>query len=166
MRSTGEVLGLAPSFGLAYYKAQEGAKSTLPQKGTVLITVNPEDRQGALEVARTFAAEGFSLRATEGTCRYLNDNGVRAEVIHKINEGRPNIVDAIKNGEIQLVVNTPIGKASNIDDSYIRKNAIRYGVPYITTIAAAKAAAQGIAEALKTDGGVLSLQEYHRHISC
>ena len=166
MRSTGEVLGLAPSFGLAYYKAQEGAKSTLPQKGTVLITVNPEDRQGALEVARTFAAEGFALRATEGTCHYLNDNGVNAEVIHKINEGRPNIVDAIKNGEIQLVVNTPIGKASNIDDSYIRKNAIRYGVPYITTIAAAKAAAQGIAEALKTDGGVLSLQEYHRHISC
>ena len=144
MRSTGEVLGLAPSFGLAYYKAQEGAKSTLPQKGTVLITVNPEDRQGALEVARTFAAEGFSLRATEGTCRYLNDNGVRAEVIHKINEGRPNIVDAIKNGEIQLVVNTPIGKASNIDDSYIRKNAIRYGVPYITTIAAAKAAGRHI----------------------
>ena len=164
MRSTGEVLGLAPTFGLAFYKAEEAAKPALPQSGTVLITVNPEDREGALEAARGFQANGFKIIATAGTCKYLYEHGIQCSRIDKINEGRPNIIDVIKNGEVQLVVNTPIGKAGNIDDSYIRKNAIRYGIPYITTIAAAKAAAAGISEARKTDGGVLSLQEYHKNI--
>ena len=164
MRSTGEVLGLATNFGLAFYKAEEAAKPPLPSSGTVLITVHPADREGILEPARKFMQLGFTIRATDGTCAFLVAHGVKATPIAKINEGRPNIVDAIKNGEIHLVINTPIGKASAIDDSYIRKNAIRYGVPYITTVAAAKAAAEGITDFQKGDGGVMSLQEYHRNI--
>ena len=162
MRSTGEVLGLASSFGLAFYKAEEAAKPPLPTKGTVLITVNPEDRQEALEVARKLAMMGFGIYATEGTGNYLRANGVGARLIAKINEGRPDVLDMIKNGDVQLVINTPIGKAGVQDDSYIRKNAIRHGIPYITTIAAAKAAASGIEEYQKGDGGVKSLQAYHK----
>ena len=162
MRSTGEVLGLASSFGFAFYKAEEAAKPPLPTKGTVLITVNPEDRQEALEVARKLAMMGFGIYATEGTGNYLRANGVGARLIAKINEGRPDVLDMIKNGDVQLVINTPIGKAGVQDDSYIRKNAIRHGIPYITTIAAAKAAASGIEEYQKGDGGVKSLQAYHK----
>ena len=165
MRSTGEVLGLASSFGLAFYKAEEAAKPPLPTKGTVLITVNPEDRQEALEVARKLAMMGFGIYATEGTGNYLRANGVGARLIAKINEGRPDVLDMIKNGDVQLVINTPIGKAGVQDDSYIRKNAIRHGIPYITTIAAAKAAASGIEEYQKGDGGVKSLQAYHKALT-
>ncbi len=165
MRSTGEVLGLASSFGLAFYKAEEAAKPPLPTKGTVLITVNPEDRQEALEVAHKFAMMGFGIYATEGTGNYLRANGVGARLIAKINEGRPDVLDMIKNGDVQLVINTPIGKAGVQDDSYIRKNAIRHGIPYITTIAAAKAAASGIEEYQKGDGGVKSLQAYHKALT-
>ncbi|MDQ0288341.1 carbamoyl-phosphate synthase large subunit [Oligosphaera ethanolica] len=164
MRSTGEVLGLASSFGLAFYKAEEAAKPPLPSSGTVLITVHPADREGVLAPARQFAELGFRILATDGTCKYLNGHGVKAETIAKITEGRPNIVDVIKNGEIQLVINTPIGKESATDDSYIRKTAIRHGVPYITTVAAANAAAYGIAAFRNGDGGVMSLQEYHANI--
>ena len=165
MRSTGEVLGLASSFGLAFYKAEEAAKPPLPTKGTVLITVNPEDRQEALEVARKLAMMGFGIYATEGTGNYLRANGVGARLIAKINEGRPDVLDMIKNGDVQLVINTPIGKAGVQDDSYIRKNAIRHGIPCITTIAAAKAAASGIEEYQKGDGGVKSLQAYHKALT-
>ncbi|MBR3649834.1 MAG: carbamoyl-phosphate synthase large subunit [Victivallales bacterium] len=165
MRSTGEVLGLASSFGLAFYKAEEAAKPPLPTKGTVLITVNPEDRPEALEVAHKFAMMGFGIYATEGTGNYLRANGVGARLIAKINEGRPDVLDMIKNGDVQLVINTPIGKAGVQDDSYIRKNAIRHGIPYITTIAAAKAAASGIEEYQKGDGGVKSLQAYHKALT-
>ena len=165
MRSTGEVLGLADTFGLAFYKAEEAAKPPLPTQGTILITVNPHDREGILEPAKKFTELGLKLVATEGTCKYLNEHGVEATVIRKINEGRPNIVDAIKNGQINLVINTPIGKESKQDDSYIRKNAIRYGILYITTVAAAKAAADGIAAFQKGDGSVKSLQEYHRALN-
>jgi carbamoyl-phosphate synthase large subunit len=164
MRSTGEVLGLANSFGLAFYKAEEAAKPPLPTEGTVLITVHPTDHEAVLETAKEFARLGFSILATEGTCNYLNANGLAAKRIFKINEGRPNIIDAIKNGDIQLVINTPIGLASTVDDSYIRKNAIRYGILYITTVAAAKAAADGIAAFQNGDGGVKSLQDYHKGI--
>ncbi|MGI5923338.1 MAG: carbamoyl-phosphate synthase large subunit [Lentisphaeria bacterium] len=164
MRSTGEVLGLASCFGLAFYKAEEAAKPPLPGSGTVLITVHPADRDGVLAPARQFVALGFRILATEGTCKYLNQHGVKAEPIAKINEGRPNIVDVIKNGDIHLVINTPIGKESAIDDSYIRKTAIRHGVPYITTVAAANAAAKGITTFRQGDGGVMSLQEYHNNI--
>ena len=164
MRSTGEVLGLADSFGLAFFKAEEAAKPPLPSKGTVLITVNPEDREAILPAAQKFIDLGFKIMATKGTCAYLNAHGVVANEIAKMNEGRPNIVDAIKNGEIALVINTPIGKASAIDDSYIRKNAIRHSVPYITTVAAANAAVNGIAAFRNGDGGVKALQDYHAAI--
>ena len=164
MRSTGEVLGLADSFGMAFYKAEEAAKSTLPDKGTVLITVAGKDHSGVLSMARQFLDMGFDIKATRGTQEFLADNGIRSELILKLHEGRPNIDDAIKNGQIQLVINTPIGKASQYDDSYIRKAAIKYKVPYITTIAAASAAAKGIAAHSKGRSGVRSLQEYHRDI--
>jgi carbamoyl-phosphate synthase large subunit len=161
MRSTGEVLGLADNFGLAYYKAQEAAGSPLPLEGTVLLTVAEEDRADALIAARLFAELGFELRATAGTCAYLKQHGIGARSILKLHEGRPNIADAIKNGEIQLVINTPVGRRSLHDDSYIRKAAIRYRVPYITTIAAALAAARGITARRRGLGRLRSLQEYH-----
>ncbi len=165
MRSTGEVLGMADNYGLAFYKAQEGASSTLPLEGTVLLTVSEHDRQGALEVARRFADLGFLIRATEGTHACLKEHGIEAERILKMHEGRPNIADAIRNREIQLVVNTPAGRQSLHDDSYIRKAAIQYKVPYITTIAAAIAAAKGIAASRRGRGEIRSLQEYHAGIS-
>jgi carbamoyl-phosphate synthase large subunit len=164
MRSTGEVLGMADSFGMAFYKAEEAAKQTLPDKGTALITVAAKDKEGALNAAREFSKLGFTIKATGGTLGFLGANGIWAERILKLHEGRPNIDDAIKNGEIQLVINTPIGKTSQYDDSYIRKAAIKYKVPYITTIAAALAAAKGIAASRKGRSGVKSLQEYHADI--
>jgi len=164
MRSTGEVLGLADSFGMAFYKAEEAAKQTLPEKGTVLITVAEKDRPGALSVARGLSQLDFAIKATKGTQEFLVANGVNADLISKLQEGRPNIDDAIKNGQIQLVINTPLGRASQYDDSYIRKAAIKYKVPYITTIAAACAAAKGIAAFKKGKSGVKSLQEYHADI--
>ncbi|MDD4161223.1 MAG: carbamoyl-phosphate synthase large subunit [Methanothrix sp.] len=164
MRSTGEVLGLADSFGMAFYKAEEAAKQTLPEKGTVLITIAGKDRAGVLDVAQQFAGLGFDIKATEGTHKFLAEKGVKTDLILKLHEGRPNIDDAIKNRQIQLVINTPIGKASKYDDSYIRKAAIKYKVPYITTIAAASAAAKGIAALRKGRSGVKSLQEYHADI--
>ncbi len=164
MRSTGEVLGIADSFGLAFFKAEEGAQQALPTKGTVLITVSTKDRPAVLEVAREFAELGFRIRTTVGTGEFLASQGIESELILKMHEGRPNIVDEIKNGEIQLVINTPIGKLSQYDDSYIRKTAIRYHVPYITTLAAAAAAAKGIAAKRKGRTGVRSLQSYHAGI--
>jgi carbamoyl-phosphate synthase large subunit len=164
MRSTGEVLGMAVNPGCAFYKAQEAAKSKLPLEGTVLISVSRRDRAGVIEAARCFAAAGFAIRATEGTFQYLSDNGVHSEKIMKLHEGRPNLVDAIKNGEIQLVVNTPIGKRSAIDDSYIRKAAIKFNVPYITSPAAAIAAARGIAAFREKKSVIRSLQEFHEDI--
>ncbi len=164
MRSTGEVLGLASNYGLAYFKAQEGANSPLPLQGTVLITVAEQDKAGVLEAARLFVELGFTLRATAGTQAYLTSQGIAATVIQKLHEGRPNIADAIKNGEIHLLINTPVGKLSAHDDSYIRKAAIRYRVPYITTTAAALAAAQGIAARRRGQEEIHSLQEYHAAI--
>jgi len=165
MRSTGEVLGLADSFGLAYYKAQEAAQQTLPSEGNVLITVVETDRPEVLEVARRFSMLGFNIRATNGTRRFLEEHGIQADLVLKMHEGRPNIVDGIKNHEIQLVINTPSGKRSKYDDSYIRKAAIRYKVPYITTLAAATAAARGIEAVRKGHGAVKSLQAYHSDIT-
>jgi carbamoyl-phosphate synthase large subunit len=130
-----------------------------------MITVAARDRSAELvEVGREFQRLGFTIKATSGTQSFLAENGIQSEMIKKIYEGRPNIDDAIKNKEIQLVINTPIGKASQYDDSYIRKAAIRYKVPYITTIAAASAAAKGIAASRSGHSEVKSLQEYHRDI--
>ncbi|MFO7578562.1 MAG: carbamoyl-phosphate synthase large subunit [Pelovirga sp.] len=161
MRSTGEVLGLADNYGLAFYKAQEATGTSLPLAGTVLLTVTEADKRQILDVARTFVSLGFALLATAGTADFLTGQGVAATKVKKMHEGRPNITDLLKNGEIQLVINTPIGKQSLHDDSYIRKTAIRYKVPYITTAAAASAAAKGIAARLQGKGEVRALQSYH-----
>ena len=161
MRSTGEVLGLADSFGLAFYKAEEATQQVLPSEGTVLITVSEKDRAEAVDVARRFAELGFKIKATNGTHKFLTGRGIPSEPILKMHEGRPNIVDGIKNKEIQLVINTPVGKLSQYDDSYIRKAAIQYKIPYITTLAAAIAAVRGIAANRRGHGSVRSLQSYH-----
>jgi carbamoyl-phosphate synthase large subunit len=144
MRSTGEVLGLSRSYGEAFYKAQEAVQSKLPLEGTVLISVRDQDKDEVLDVAKSFAADGFHIVATGGTYDLLHGAGVPAEKVKKAYEGRPNIRDLITNGDIQLIVNTPIGKDSEHDDSYLRKAAIKAKVPYMTTIAAAKATADGI----------------------
>ena len=163
MKSTGEVLGIASSFGLAFWKAQE-AVTLLPTSGTVLITVSERDRPAVGEVARQFANLGFKIRATAGTHAFLVSQGILSELILKEHEGRPNITDAIKSREIQLVINTPVGKLSKYDDSYIRKAAIRHRVPYITTLTAAMAAARGIAAYCEGKSDVKSLQSYHADI--
>jgi len=168
MRSTGEVLGLADSFGLAFYKSQEAAQSTLPTSGTVLISVTDQDKAAALEVAKEFAQMGFTIKATEGTNKFLQENGVKSEQINKLQEGRPNIVDAITNKEINMVINTALDKRSQVDDSYIRKAAIKAKIPYMTTMTAALASAKGIA-AYRSAGSdhsqLKSLQEYHADIT-
>ena len=163
MRSTGEVLGLSDSFGLAFYKAMEGSKMRLPLSGAVLISVAKKDREAAAETAAQFEVLGFKIFATRGTHAYLSEKGIRAERINKLQEGRPNIEDAIKNHQLDIIVNTPSGsRRSNEDDSYIRKSAIRYNIPYLTTLTAALAAAKGIAEKAKQSGeSIFSLQEYH-----
>jgi len=164
MRSTGEVLGMADSFGLAYFKAQEGTQLTLPSEGTVLITVAEKDRPAVLEVAKQFRDLGFKIKATKGTSDFLQSHGIESEPVLKLFEGRPNIVDHIKNREIHLVINTPTGKLGKHNDAYIRKSAIAHKVPYITTLAAAMAAARGIRAVRKGHGRVKSLQEYHGEI--
>jgi carbamoyl-phosphate synthase large subunit len=161
MRSTGEVLGLADSFGLAFFKSQQAANQHLPSEGCVLITVTEPDKPAALEIAREFKKLGFKIKATGGTHSFLTKNGIEAEHIRKMYEGRPNIADAITNSQIQLIINTPSGKLSITDDSYIRKAAIKHEVPYITTTAAAAAAVKGIAARRAGLSPVKSLQSYH-----
>lgn len=164
MRSTGEVLGLSGSFGMAYYKAQEATRMPLPVEGTVLITVADKDKPSALEPARLFQELNFKIRATNGTYEFLTGYGIDSEPIKKLGYGRPDIVDEIKNKKIQLIINTPSGKESKDDDSYIRKAAIRFNIPYITTTSAAVAAARGIADRRKGRQKVRSLQDYHADI--
>ena len=162
MRSTGEVLGMANSFGLAFFKAQEAAKQLLTLGGSVLITVNDKSKPDAVEVARAFTELGFKIFTTEGTHAFLAEKGVISEKVLKLGQGRPNIVDQIKNMEIQLVLNTPGGNESEIDDSYIRKAAINYRIPYLTTMAAAFATVKGVkAKKEGSSEAVKSLQEYH-----
>ena len=165
MRSTGEVLGLADSFGLAFFKSQEAIQLPLPLEGNALITIADRDKPGILEPARLIKELGFKILATNGTHNFLKDNGIDSEPIKKIGHGRPDIVDEIKNEEIRIVINTPSGKESQEDDSYIRKAAIKYKVPYITTTAAALATAKGINARRKGAAHVKSLQEYHADIT-
>ncbi|WP_372932905.1 carbamoyl-phosphate synthase large subunit [Mariniphaga sediminis] len=164
MRSTGEVLGIADSFGLAFFKSQEATKTPLPVEGTVLVTIGDRDKDKIVPFVRNFQEMGFNIVATGGTKTFLEKHGIEARFINKIYEKRPNIVDALVNGEIDLVVNTPAGKMSEYDDSYIRKTAIKCNVPYITTTAAAFAATQGIKERRNGAYKVKSLQQYHREI--
>ena len=166
MRSTGEVLGLAETVGEAFYKAQEGAGGSLPLSGNVFISVNHNDRKETVPIAQTFVDAGFTLYATRGTCRTLDEAGIPAYYAKKLHEGRPNILDEITNGKIQLIYNTPEGKSiEGEDDSYIRKAAIKNRIPYQTTPSAAAAAASGLKEVLsKGASEVKSLQERHREI--
>ena len=164
MRSTGEVLGLAKSFGLAFFKSQKATQLELPLEGTVLITIADDDKRRAFEPARLFSDLGFRILATKGTHQFLKEQGVESETIRKLGYGRPDIIDAIKNGEIQLIVNTPSGKGSQDDDSYIRKAAIEYKILNITTTAAALAAARGIAARREGKSEIKSLQAYHADI--
>jgi carbamoyl-phosphate synthase large subunit len=167
MRSTGEVLGMADSFGMAYFKGYEATNLSLPTTGTVLISVNDKDKKEALEVAKAFVEIGFNIKATSGTKAFLAEHGIESELIFKMSDGRPNIADGIANKEIQIIVNTPATKISQIDDSYVRKSAIKHKVPYVTTLTAAMACAKGIA-AFKANGNagykLKSLQEYHAEI--
>lgn len=165
MRSTGEVLGLAQTSGEAFYKAEEGAGAKLPLEGTVLLSVNELDKPEVPALAKSFYEDGFQLLATGKTFELIQAQGIPVKRINKLYEGRPNILDAITNGEIQLIVNSPVGKKSIHDDSYIRKNAIKARIPYMTTMAAAFASAQGIKQMKqKGDGELRSLQEWHRLI--
>lgn len=165
MRSTGEVLGLSKFYGEAFFKAQEATKTELPLGGTVLISVCDKDKEEMIEVAKDFAAEGFKILATKGTQETLKKAGVDSEFVYKLSEGRPDINDLIMNGKIDLIINTPVGSAGAIDDSYLRKAAIKKKVPYMTTIAAAKATASGILSMNKPGcGEVKSLQELHSEI--
>jgi carbamoyl-phosphate synthase large subunit len=164
MRSTGEVLGMADSYGMAFFKSQEATQSSLPVKGTVLITIADRDKERIIETAQNFRDMGFNILSTGGTKQFLEKHGIAANLILKVHEGRPNIVDAIKNGEIDLVVNTPAGRLSEYDDSYIRKNAIKYKIPYITTTSAALSSTKGIKERQNGEYKVRSLQDYHSAI--
>ena len=165
MRSTGEVLGLSRSYGEAFYKAQEATQSKLPLSGTVLISVNRKDREEVVEVAEQFNECGFHIVATGNTYELITGAGIPAEKVKKLYEGRPNILDLITNGKIDLIVNSPIGKDSVHDDSYLRKAAIKAKVPYMTTIAAASATASGIRYVKEHgDSEVKSLQTLHSEI--
>ncbi len=165
MRSTGEVLGLSPSYGEAFYKAQEATQSKLPLEGTVLISVNAKDKPEVTEIARIFAESGFKIIATGGTYNLIHEAGIAAERVNKLYEGRPNILDMITNGKIQLIINSPSGKESRHDDSYLRKAAIKAKIPYMTTMAAAKATAKGIRYVKNhSQGEVKSLQQLHSEI--
>ncbi len=166
MRSTGEVLGLSSHYGEAFYKAEEGVSSKLPLEGTVLISVNRKDKEEVVDVAGSFVNDGFKVLATGGTYDLIAEAGLPVTKIKKLYEGRPNILDAITNGEIDLIINSPVGKESVHDDSYLRKAAIKARIPYMTTMAAAKATAEGIAYVKKNGSSeVRSLQELHSLIT-
>ncbi len=165
MRSTGEVLGLASTVGEAFFKAQEATQTRLPLDGTVLISVNRKDKAEVVNVARIFHEAGFHILATGNTCKLIQEAGIPAELVKKLYEGRPNVLDMITNGKIDLIVNSPVGADSVHDDSYLRKAAIKGKIPYMTTIAAAKATAEGILQIKQNGSGeIQSLQSLHKSI--
>lgn len=165
MRSTGEVLGLSRFYGEAFFKAQEATQTKLPLEGTVLITVNDKDKPEVVELAREFSETGFRILASKHTCELIREAGIEVEMVNKLQEGRPNILDLITNGKIDLIVNTPIGQERMADDSYLRKAAIKKKIPYMTTMAAAKATVSGIKSLKKPGcGEVKSLQQLHSEI--
>jgi len=159
MKSTGEVMGSGTTFGLAFLKAQEATGTRLPSSGTVFISVNDRDKQKALSIARQFSDLGFSIIATKGTALYFNENNVRCDRVYKVNEGRPNAVDLLKSGKIQIIINTPLGKESFFDEKSIRRTAIRYNIPCITTLSGALATIGAIKALNDEEIGVESLQE-------
>jgi len=164
MRSTGEVLGLADSYGLAFYKSQMAAGLRLPTSGSALITVADRDKNAAIPVAKGLNELGFKIYSTSGTAKLLIENGINAIAINKMHEARPHITDMIQNGDFAIIINTPAGKESIYDDSYIRKSAIRCKIPYITTIAASISVVEGIKAAQNEDYDVKSIQQYHSEV--
>jgi carbamoyl-phosphate synthase large subunit len=160
MRATGEVMGIDEDFGMAFYKAQEAAGTKLPTEGTVLVTVTDKDKPELLPIAEKLSKLGFSIFATENTHRFLKEKGVNSELVKKVHEGRPNIADAIKNKQISLIINTPIGRQGIHDDSYIRMLAIQHKIPYVTTMSAARATVDGIDSVESKKNQPKSLQEY------
>jgi len=161
MKSTGEAMGCGATFGVAFAKAQSAAGQTLPDRGTAFISVNDHDKPTTLPIARELAALGFTLAATRGTAAFLAAHGLPADVIYKVNEGRPNIADEVVNGRISLVINTPLGRASFFDDRALRRAAMMHGVPCITTLTGAAAAVSAI-RAMRTDvSAVRALQDYY-----
>ncbi|HWP36077.1 MAG TPA: carbamoyl-phosphate synthase large subunit [Gemmatimonadales bacterium] len=161
MRSTGEVMGIADSFGMAFAKAQIGADGALPLEGSIMITVNDHDKPTVTPIARRFHEMGFRIVATEGTSRYLNQRGIPAERVLKVHEGRPNAADLIVSGQVQLLINTPLGKLTQRDDYYMRRTALQYGLPYTTTMSAASAACDAILALRSRKGSVRCLQEWY-----
>jgi carbamoyl-phosphate synthase large subunit len=162
MKSTGEVMGVADNFGLAFAKAQLAAHHRIPIKGRVFLSVNDHDKPGVIPIARDLAALGFTLVATRGTAAALSAAGVKVEKVHKVNEGRPNVVDRIKSIELDLIINTPLGRTSRSDDKAIRRAAVQHGVTCITTLSAAEAAIRGIRACQEGEIQVASLQELHQ----
>jgi len=161
MRSTGEVMGISENFGVAIAKSQIGAGNALPSDGRVFISVNDSDKNDiTLGIAKDFVRLGFSLIATEGTARFLNSNGVKCAAVYKVGEGRPNVVDLIKNGEIQLIINTPLGEVSRYDEYSIGWAAIEHKTAFITTLSAASTAVKGIQKQKEGELTVKSIQEY------
>ena len=162
MRSTGEVMGIAEGFGAAFLKSQLAADNALPREGAVLLTVNDGDKPTAAKLARRFHELGFKLFSTSGTATYLRGEGVPVETVLKVHEGRPHGVDLILNGEVQLLVNTPLGKHAQVDDERLRQAAISNRVPYTTTLSAASAACDAIAARQSRELEVRPLQEWHQ----
>jgi carbamoyl-phosphate synthase large subunit len=164
MRATGEVMGIADTFGLAFYKAEEAAGAKLPTEGSVLLTVADKDKQELLPIARDIKRLGFNIYTTKGTGDFLKADGIDSNVLKKLHEGRPNIADAIKNKDIQLIINTPVGRTGKYDDSYIRMKAIQHNIPYITSLAGASATVEGIDSAKKSKIFPKSLQDYYKEL--
>ncbi len=162
MRSTGEVMGISSSYGQAFAKAQLAAGQRLPRKGTVFLSVNDRDKRHVGTLGKDLQELGFRLLATRGTSSALEAAGVKAESVFKVNEGRPNIVDLVKTGKIDLIINTPLGRESFYDEKSIRRAAIRYNIPCITTLAAAHAAARGIRALVEQKTEVSALQDLHQ----
>ncbi|NOT07422.1 MAG: carbamoyl-phosphate synthase large subunit [Gemmatimonadales bacterium] len=161
MRSTGEVMGIADSFGMAFAKAQASADGSLPESGAVFVTVNDHDKPTVAPIARRFHELGFQVLATEGTARYLQQRGIPTERVLKVYEGRPNAVDLVVSGKVQLLINTPLGKLTQQDDYILRQAALQHRVPYTTTMSAANAACDAIIALRSRVGEVRSLQEWH-----
>jgi carbamoyl-phosphate synthase large subunit len=162
MKSTGEVMGIDKDFGLAYIKSQIAAGQNLPQKGNVFISVRDKDKGAIVPVAQKLQELGFHIYSTSGTAAALEAGGIPVKMLPKIAEGRPNILDLMKDGKIQLVINTPSGRIPRQDEVKIRSHVILYNIPYTTTISGAQATINGIESLLKRDLGVKALQEYHR----
>jgi carbamoyl-phosphate synthase large subunit len=161
MRSTGEVMGVAEGFGAAFLKAQQGAGNRLPGQGAVFISVNDQDKRSVLELANGFHEMGFRLVATRGTQKRLEAEGLPCGFVYKVNEGRPNIADLVRSQQIQLIVNTPLGRTSFYDEREIRRAAIQYSVPCVTTMTGARATIAAIRALKEEELQVRSLQEYH-----